>query len=132
MLSKVFERVVLNQTEEFLSLNKVLYHYQSGFRKNHSTDTCLSFLNDKILKGFDDGLVTCMILIDLQKAFDTINHDILLKKLSIIGFSDNTVKWFQSYLSNRKFTVNLENSFSEVSKFHAVCHKDKFLALYYS
>ena len=115
LLSKVFERVVLNQTEEFLSLNKVLYDYQSGFRKNHSTDTCPSFLNDKILKGFDDGLVTGMILIDLQKAFDTINHDILLKKLSIIGFSDHTVKWFQSYLSNRKFTVNLENSFSEVS-----------------
>ena len=115
MLSKIFERVVLNQTEEFLSLNKVLYDYQSGFRKNHSTDTCLSFLNDKILKGFDDGLLTGMILIDLQKAFDTINHDMLLKKLNIIGFSDHTVEWFQSYLSNRKFTVNLENSFSEVS-----------------
>ena len=115
LLSKVFERVALDQTEEFLSLNKILYDYQSGFRKNDSTDTCLSFLNDKTLKSFDDGLVTGMILIDLQKAFDTINHDILLKKLSIIGFSDHTVKWFQSYLSNRKFMVNLENSFSEVS-----------------
>ena len=49
------------------------------------------------------------------KAFDTINHDILFKKLSIIGFSNHTVKWFQSYLSNRKFTINLKNSFSEVS-----------------
>ena len=48
LLSKVFERVIFNQTEKFLSLNKVLYDYQSGFRKNHSTDTCLSFLNDKI------------------------------------------------------------------------------------
>ena len=115
MLSKVFERVVLDQTEEFLSLNKVLHDYQSGFRKKHSTETCLSFLNDKILKGFDDGLVTGMILIDFQKAFDTINHDILLKKLSIIGFSDHNVKWFQCFPSNRKFTVNLENSFSEVS-----------------
>ena len=67
------------------------------------------------LKGFDNGLVTGMILIDLQKAFDTINHDILLKKLGVIGFSDHTVKWFQSYLSNRKFTVNLQNSFSEIS-----------------
>ena len=72
-------------------------------------------MNDKILRAFDDGLVTGMILIELQKAFDTTNHDILLKKLSIIGFSDHTVKCFQSYLSNRKFTVNLENSFSEVS-----------------
>ena len=106
LLSKVFEWVVLDQTEEFLSVNKILYNYQSGFKKNHSTDTCLSFLNEKNLKSFDDGLVTGMILIDLQKAFYTINHDIILKKLSIIGFSDHTVKWFQSHLLNRKFTVN--------------------------
>ena len=52
------------------------------------------FLNEKFLKGFDDGLVTLIILIDLQKAFDTISNDILLKKLSIIGFSDYTAKWF--------------------------------------
>ena len=77
LLSKVFERVVLDQAEEFLSLSKILHDDQSSFRRNHSTDTCLSFLNDKILKGFDDGLVTGMILIDLQKAFDTISHDIL-------------------------------------------------------
>ena len=98
LLSKVFERVVLDQTEEFLSLNKILYDYQSCFRKNQAL-----------------MMVTGMILIDLQKAFDTINHDILLKKLSNIGFSDHTVKWFQSYLSNCKFTVHLGNSFSEVS-----------------
>ena len=115
LLSKVFETVVFDQTEEFLSLNMVLHDYQPDFGKNHSTDTCLFFLNDKNLKDFDDGLVTGMILIALQKASDTINHDILLKKLSIIGFSDHTFKWFQSYLSNRKFTVNLENSFSKVS-----------------
>ena len=58
LLSKVFERVVLDQIKEFLSLNKILYDYQSGFMKNTSTDTCLSFLNDKIDKGFHDGLVT--------------------------------------------------------------------------
>ena len=72
-------------------------------------------MNDKILKGFDDGLVTGMILIDLLKVSDTISHDIRLKKLSIIGSSDHTVQWFQSYLPNRKFTVNLKNSFYEVS-----------------
>ena len=65
LLSKVCERVVLDQTKEFLSLNKILYDYESGFRKSHSIDTCLSFLNDKILKDFDDGLVTGMLLIDL-------------------------------------------------------------------
>ena len=92
LLSKVFGRVALDQAKQFFSLKKILYDYQSGFRKNHLTDTCLSFLNDKILKCFDDDLVSGMILIDLQKVFDTINHDILLKKLSIIGFSDHIVK----------------------------------------
>ena len=69
----------------------------------------------KFLKGFDDGLVTFVMLIYLQKAFDMINHDKLLKKLGISGFSDHTVKWFQSYLSNGKCTVNSKNFFSEVS-----------------
>ena len=100
LLSKFFKRVVLDQTKDFLSLKKMFYDYQSGFRKNHSTDTCPSFLNEKVLKGFDDGLMTGKVLIDLQKAFDAINHDILLKKLSIIGFSDHTVKCFRSFLSN--------------------------------
>ena len=114
LLSKVFERVALDQAEELLSLSTILHDDQSSFRRNHSTDTCLSFLNDKILKGLDDGLATGMILFDLQKAFDSINPDIRLTKLSIIGFSDYTVEWFQSYLSNRKFTVNLEDFFPEV------------------
>ena len=63
-------------------------------------DTCLSFLNDKIKKGVNDALLTGMILIDLQNTFDTINYGIILKKLSITGFSHHTVKWFQSYISN--------------------------------
>ena len=75
-----------------LSLDKILYDYESNFRKNHSTDTCLSFMNDKILKVFHDSLLTGMTLIDHQKAFDMINHDILFNKLNIIGFSDHTVK----------------------------------------
>ena len=61
-----------------------IYHitnYQSGFRGNHSTNRCLFFLTDKILKGFDEGLLTGMILIDLQKAFDTIVHEICYKNL---------------------------------------------------
>ena len=71
------------------------------------------FLNDKILKGFDQGLITGMILIDLQKAFDTIDHDILLQKLYAIGFSKHSVNWFRSYLINRTFLVNLGNAFSQ-------------------
>ena len=71
-----------------------MYDYQLGFRKNHSTDFCFSFLNDKTLKGFDKGLFTGMILIDLQKVFDKINHEILLGKLYAIGFSEKAIAWF--------------------------------------
>ena len=57
--------------------------------------------------------MTGMILIDLQKAFDTIDHDILLQKLYAIGFSKHSVNWFRSYLINRTFLVNLGNAFSQ-------------------
>ena len=89
------------------------YTYQSGFQKKHSMDFCLSYLNDKILKGFGRGMMTGMILIDLQKAFGTIDHDVLLPKLYAIGFSKRTVNWFKSYLSNRSFKVNLGNNLSQ-------------------
>ena len=113
LISKVIEIVIHDQTSTLLNSKKLLYTYQSGFRKKHSTDFCLSCLNDKILKGFDKDLMTGMILIDLQKAFDTIDHDILLQKLYAFGFSKHTVNWFQSYLSNRSFLVNLGNNFSQ-------------------
>ena len=83
---------------------------------NHSTDTSLSYLTNKILIGFDSGLLTGMILIDLQKTFDTINHDISLKKMASLGFSNHSIKWFQSYLSDRSFRVNIKNKYSSTAK----------------
>ena len=77
LISKIIEKVIHNQTQSFLDENNILYDYQSGFRKKYSTESCLSFLTDKISKGFDSGLYTGMILIDLQKAFDTIDHELL-------------------------------------------------------
>ena len=111
LISKVIEKVIHDQTSTFLNSRNLLYNYQSGFRKNHSTDYCLSFLNDKILKGFDQGLMTGMILIDLQKAFDTIDHVILLQKLYAIGFFKHSVNWFRSYIISRIFLANLGNAF---------------------
>ena len=111
LISKVIVRIVYDQVNNFLLQNNILYNYQSRFRKNRSTDLCLSFFNDKILKGFDKGLFTGMILIDLQKVFDTINHEILLDKLHVVGFSEKTVAWFKSYLSDRAY-----NHFSDLSK----------------
>ena len=69
-----------------------------------------------MLTGFDSGLLTRMILIDLQKAFDTINHDILLRKIASLGFSNHSIKWFQSYLSDRGFRGNIKNKYSSTAK----------------
>ena len=79
----------MNQAMEYLTVNNILYKYQSGFRKNGLTDTLLSYLIDKILTRFDYGLLTGMIFIDLQKSFYTVNHDILLRKITSVGFSDH-------------------------------------------
>ena len=70
----------------------MLNNYQLGFQGNHSTNLCLSFLTDKSLEVFDKGLLTGMIIIDLQKAFNTTDHEILLPKVKAIRFSESTIK----------------------------------------
>ena len=80
LISKIIEKVIHDQTQSYLDKNNIIYTYQSGFRSNHSTNSCLSYLTNKVQQGFDKGTLTGMILIDLQKAFDTIDHQILLKK----------------------------------------------------
>ena len=125
-ISKIIERVIHDQTNAFLSGEDISYNYQSDFRGNHSTNLCLSFLTDKVLKGFGEGLLTGMILIDLQKAFDTIDHEILLQKREAIKFSESTIKWFKSYLSERIFLVNIENKLLTLERFLVVYHRDPF------
>ena len=110
LVSKIIEKVSWSNTS-FLDKNDLIYRYQSGFSQFFSTDSCLCYLNNKIATDFESGLYTVMILIDLKKAFDTVNYDILFKKL--LGFSEETTKWFKSYLSNRKFKVYIKNTFSE-------------------
>ena len=87
--------------------------YQSGFWANVSTDSCLVQLTDIILRGMEKGFHNGIILVDLQKTFDTIDHTILLQKMKCIGFKELVIKWFQSHFSNRKFFVTLENVFSD-------------------
>ena len=112
LLAKITEKIVDDQTEEFLSMNKLLYRFPSDFWKNFSTNTCLEHLTDKITTGFEKVLFTGMVLIDLLKAFDTIDHQILLKKMKYLGFSKNTITWFKSYLCEWKFKINIDNSYS--------------------
>ena len=99
---KVLEIITHEQTMDFLYKHNILYKFQSGFRKDRSTNFCMSYLTDKMFKGFDSGPVTEVILIDLQKVFDTIDHKILLLKMPSLGFSSEFIDWYKSYLSSRK------------------------------
>ena len=102
----ILERAVYVQLNNYLKDNNVLFNHQSGFRKAHSTETCLINLTDTIKKKNSKGNYVGMLLLDLQKAFDTVDHQILCKKLEFMGVGN--INWFHSYLSQREqiFTVN--------------------------
>ena len=87
--------------------------YPSSFRMNHSTDLCLTQLIDFVSTGFDRNMHTGMILVDIQKVFDTLDHGVLLQKMKYFGFQASVIKWCESYLSNRKFFVCTDNVSSE-------------------
>ena len=116
VLSKILERAVNDQLNEYLCKKGLLYDFQSGFRKGFSTDTCLMNLNDFIKTETSKGNFTGMVLIDLQKAFDCVDHGLLLQKLSAMGVS--STDWFRSYLSERSQCTqvnSIDSSFSDVT-----------------
>ena len=96
-----------------MSENKLLTEHQSGFRPKHSCETALHNIIDKWLENIDKGKLTGVIFIDLSKAFDTVNHDVLLHKLLSFGICENTFKWFQSYLHARSQCVKWKGVISE-------------------
>ena len=116
VISKIFERAAFNQIDTYLSRNSTLYNNQSGFRSSYSTDTALTYLSDSIRKNMDKGKLTGLILLDLQKAFDTVNHSILTSKLKYIGFDTNSVSWVASYLSCRKQFVEIGGTRSDAGE----------------
>lgn len=101
-----------NQLEKYIKDESLLYEFQSGFRPSFSTDTCLIHLSDHIRKESDKGNYTGMVVLDLQKAFDTVDHNILLGKLKAMGMTENSVKWFNSYLTGRSQVVDIDGVLS--------------------
>jgi hypothetical protein len=105
IVSKILERNVFNAFYEYLSNNKLITCTQSGFRPKHSCETALNSLADRWLKHIDDGKSTEVLFIDLSKAFDTVNHNVLIHKLKSFGICENSLLWFKSYLWNREQCV---------------------------
>lgn len=116
VLSKVTERVALEQFTDYLIETNKLNKHQSGNRKNHSTETLQLFLTECIYQSIDRKNLTAVILLDLSKAFDSISHDILLEKLRKFGTSASATVWFRSYLSERVQSVRVGPHLSDMQR----------------
>ena len=113
ILSKIFERVVYDKVDSYLNNNSLLYKFQSGFRKRFSTDTCLIHMSDYMKFEMDKGHFVGMVLLDLQKAFDTVHHSILLMKLEGLGLSqDILIGSGHTYLKGQQL-VDVSGTYSQ-------------------
>ena len=116
-VSKVFERIIYKQINIYMQ-DKISKHI-TGFRKSHGTQHSLMTMLEKWKSALDKGENICVLFMDLSKAFDTINHDLLLAKLKAYGFSTNALDLMCSYLKNRKQSVQINNNFSSAKNVYA-------------
>ncbi len=100
-ISKIAEKVIKFQLQGHLDRNHIVTDCQFGFRKNHSTEACVLSMLNTLYEDTDAGKIGGVIFIDLKKAFDTVSHNILLRKLTSIGISNSSLPWFDSYLRGR-------------------------------
>ena len=114
VFTKVFEKVMYKHLINFVDKNDILYKYQFGFRRQHSTNHAVITLVEKITNALDKGKVVVGCFLDLKKAFDTVNHRILISKLRKYGIRGHILQWFDSYLKNRKQFVQIKNFKSQI------------------
>ena len=118
VFSKILEKIMYSRLQKFIDQQKILCANQYGFREKHSTYLALLNIIDYITEQLDSKAFTIGIFIDLSKAFDTIDHTILLKKLDNYGIRGIALDWFKSYLSNRMQSVEISGQVSVLTKSH--------------
>ena len=115
-ISKIIERSAHVQLCSYLEENKLLSQSQFGFPQKRSTSTALITFTDQILESMDKGYVTGAVFLDLRKAFDTVDHVLLINKLKGLGVAGKSLAWFRSYLSGRTQQKMCENELSPPAK----------------
>ena len=115
-INKLFEKLMFKRVYNFLSQQESFFKMQFGFRDKHSTTHALFSLTEAIRKALDDNNFVCGVFIDLKKAFDTVDHNILLKKLEHYGIRGLPNNWFKSYLTDREQYVSINGFESNVLK----------------
>ena len=115
-ISKFFERLAFNQLYDYFSSNGLLYESQYGFRKLHLTELAALKFTDRISQEMDAKKIPFSILLDLSKAFATLDHNVLLSKLDYYGIKDTALDWFKRYLTNRTQYVDCNGISSSIRK----------------
>ena len=116
VFNRIFERIMSNRLKVFLNKHDIFYQSQYGFRERRSTEHAILDIVSKIQANMDMGMFSCGIFIDLQKAFDTVDHSILLHKLNHYGIRGVVNDWFSSYLSGRVQTTQMGSYISQKEK----------------
>ena len=113
VFNRILEKIMYTRLINYINKHCILFSKQFGFRTGHSTEHAILCILDKIQSAIESGLFSCGIFLDLSKAFDTVNHSILLDKLDHYGIRGVAKDWFSSYLRNRKQFVSINNTCSD-------------------
>ena len=116
IFNRIFEKVMYNRLKSFLNKHDIFYQKQYGFRDQRSTEHAILDIVNKIQENMDKGMFSCGVFIDLQKAFDTVNHHILLQKLNHYGVRGIINDWFHSYLIGRIQSTQIRSHFFKKEK----------------
>ena len=114
IFSKIFEKLMYKRVMEFITKNNILIPSQFGFQKNKSTELAVNAIINNIINSFDIKETSYCIFLDFAKAFDTVNHDILIKKLEHYGIRGMPLNWFKSYLYQRQQSTEIEGTLSDI------------------